>query len=76
MTIFSCFTALSTFASIVQQIHYATNWEAVQQAKYEKAVLAAVDPGLTFVGGAHQTDVVLFFIRVLTSSSSVFDFLT
>jgi hypothetical protein len=61
--IHSTFTALTTLASIVQQVHYAVAWRAVKQAHYEKALRAVELPGLTFVGGAHPVDRALYLIR-------------
>ncbi len=63
VTIFSAFTALSTFASIIQQLHYATAWEVIKQAQFDKALASQKRKGLAFGGAAQIVDQVLFYIR-------------
>ena len=63
VTLHSCFTSLSTLASIIQQIFFAVGWRAIKEAQFNKAIRALSLPGLTFVGGAHPVDMALFFIR-------------
>ncbi|CAL3967470.1 unnamed protein product [Diplocarpon coronariae] len=63
VTIISGFTSLSTFASIVEQIHYAVAWVTIKEAQYEKAVESQYRQGLQFRRAALQLDSVLFFIQ-------------
>jgi hypothetical protein len=64
VTIFSTFTAISTLASIIQQVHYATSFFTIKQAQFQQAVKSLSHPGLAFGGAAEPTDVVLFYIRM------------
>jgi len=57
------FSAISTFASIIQQIHYATSWRFVKIAQYEKAIKSQTIEGAAFQVAAGPTDTVLFTIR-------------
>jgi hypothetical protein len=63
VTIFSTATAISTLASIIQQLHYATSWLVIKQAQFQQAVKSLSHPGLAFGGAAEQTDIILFYIR-------------
>lgn len=63
VTIFSGFTALSSIASVGQQIHYATAWRVIKEAQFHRAVDTLTNKGLAFGGAAHPVDIVLFFIR-------------
>ncbi|KAG4410962.1 hypothetical protein IFR04_015909 [Cadophora malorum] len=63
VTIFSGFTALSTFASVIQQIHYASAWFVIKEAQFQKAVESQTRKGLAFGGAAQIVDQVLFFIQ-------------
>ncbi|KAE8448058.1 hypothetical protein EG329_009823 [Mollisiaceae sp. DMI_Dod_QoI] len=63
VTIFSGFTALSTAASLVQQLHYATSWVVIKQAQFDKALLALTHKGLAIGGAAQIVDQVLFYIQ-------------
>jgi hypothetical protein len=63
VTIFSSFTALSTVASIIQQLHYATSWVIIKEAQFNKAIESLKHPGLALGGAAQPVDEVLFFIR-------------
>ncbi|KAK0106940.1 hypothetical protein ONS95_003655 [Cadophora gregata] len=63
VTIFSGFTALSTFASLIQQIHYAAAWEVIKEAQFHKAVESQTRKGLAFGGAAQIVDQVLFYIQ-------------
>ena len=71
VALLSNLTALSTVASIIQQIHYATGWVGIKQAQFDKALLSLKEPSLAFGGVAEKIDIVLFYIRKLLSSSSV-----
>jgi hypothetical protein len=66
VTLLNLFTATSTLASIIQQIHYATAWVAIKQAQYDKAVEYLNTPSLAIGGAAEKTDVVVFDIRKLS----------
>lgn len=72
MNIFSTFTAISTFASIIQQIHYVVDWHEIKHAQYEQAVRSLDHPALAFGGAAEKADIVLFYTRtgLLYSRSS------
>ncbi|PVH80644.1 hypothetical protein DL98DRAFT_515304 [Cadophora sp. DSE1049] len=63
VTIFSGFTALSTFASVIQQIHYAAAWVVIKEAQFQKAVESQTRKGLAFGGAAQIVDQVLFYIQ-------------
>ena len=62
--IFATFTAVSTLASIVQQLHYALDWRIIKQAQFDQAIKSLSHPGLAFGGAAEKADVVLFYIRM------------
>jgi hypothetical protein len=57
------FTALSTFASIIQQLYYATHWEKIKQADFEKAIKSTITPSIALSGPSEKTELVLFDIR-------------
>lgn len=63
ITLLGTFTAISSLASIIQQIHYATSWAIIKKAQYDKAVENIGTPALTVGGAAQKVDVVLFTIR-------------
>lgn len=63
VTFFSAFTALSTLASIIQQLHYATAWVVIKQAEFDKAVEDLEHPALAVGGAAQVVDKGLFLIR-------------
>jgi hypothetical protein len=69
VTLFSTFTALSTLASIIQQLHYATAWAIIKEAQFQKAVKSLTHKGLAFGGAAQIVDQVLFFIRTYLECS-------
>ena len=58
-------TALSTFASIIQQLYYATHWEKIKQADFEQALKSLITPSIALSGPAEPTEVVLYKIRRL-----------
>jgi hypothetical protein len=64
--LFSAFTALSTLASIIQQLHYATAWAIIKQAQFDKALETLTHPGLALGVSAQSVDQVLFFIRKIS----------
>ncbi|CAG8952343.1 hypothetical protein HYFRA_00001089 [Hymenoscyphus fraxineus] len=51
-----------TFASIVQQIHYAVNWRNIKQLQYERALENLRHPARAFGGAAGGLDDALFYI--------------
>ncbi|KAG4434667.1 hypothetical protein IFR05_009842 [Cadophora sp. M221] len=63
VTIFSGFTALSSLASVIQQVHYAVAWVVIKEAQFQKAVESQTRKGLAFGGAAQIVDQVLFFIQ-------------
>ncbi|KAH8596385.1 hypothetical protein B0O99DRAFT_593705 [Bisporella sp. PMI_857] len=63
ITMLASFAATSTFASIIQQVHYATSWVAIKEAQYKKALKSVEIPGLALGGASETTDVVLFNIQ-------------
>lgn len=63
VTILASFTALSSFASIIQQVHYGIAWERIKQAEFNKAVASVRAPALALGGSAELGDVILFTIR-------------
>lgn len=63
VTLLAMFTCISTLGSISQQLHYATSWEKIKQAQYNKAVESLTNPSLGFGGAADITDVVLYWIQ-------------
>lgn len=63
VTIHTGFTTLSTFASVIQQIHYMAKWRDVKQAAFSKALQATKENGLLLGGSGHKVDAVLFFTR-------------
>lgn len=46
ITIISGFTGLSTLASMIEQVYFATSWAVVKEAEYHKAVKAQALKGL------------------------------
>lgn len=57
------FSALSTFMSIIQQIHYATSWVAIKEAQYADAVHKELVKSSVAAGVGLQTDIALHNIR-------------
>jgi len=57
------FSAISTLASMVQQLHFAIEWESVKEAEFEKALRSVKTPSLALSGPAQEIDIVLFNIR-------------
>ncbi|RKF79329.1 putative glycoside hydrolase [Golovinomyces cichoracearum] len=63
VTLVSTFTALSTFASIVQQVHFVANWSIIRKAHFEEAMQKLLRHGVAFGGAGETWDVVLFNIQ-------------
>ncbi|CAG8972477.1 hypothetical protein HYALB_00001167 [Hymenoscyphus albidus] len=60
------FTSVSTFASIIQQIHYAVHWRNIKQLQYERALENLRHPARAFGGAAGGLDDALFYIQFYT----------
>lgn len=63
VTIFSTFTAISTLASIIQQIYFIGNWKMLKQKHYELTMKSLLRHGLAFENSGEKGDLVLFYIR-------------
>ncbi|RKF65468.1 putative glycoside hydrolase [Erysiphe neolycopersici] len=63
VTLFSGFSVLSTFASIIHQIHYVANWKDLRMAHYQQAVESYQRHGIAFGGVGETWDVVLFYFQ-------------
>ncbi|PGH10951.1 hypothetical protein AJ79_05197 [Helicocarpus griseus UAMH5409] len=54
---------ISTTSSIIQQIHYAVNWEVIKIATFEQSKLTDEFPGLRLVGTAEMVQLVCFRLQ-------------
>lgn len=63
VTIFSTFTAISTLASIIQQIYFIGNWKMLKQKHYELTMKSLLRHGLAFENSGEKGDLVLFYIQ-------------
>ncbi|SZF06291.1 unnamed protein product [Blumeria hordei] len=63
VTFFSVFTVVSTFASIIQQIHFVANWNIIKQGHFEHVMDKMHRHGIAFGGAGETWDLVLFYIQ-------------
>lgn len=59
ITLLATFSALSTFVSMIQQIHYSMHWRTNKEAQYQMALYSENIKGLIFLGAAGYTQAIL-----------------
>jgi hypothetical protein len=71
VSLIAIFTSISTLCSMIQQVHYALDWQSIRIAEWLASTDTEALPAFRLVGVADKMDIVLFVIRTSSITDTI-----